>query len=224
MSVASSRTAPWLAGLALLAGLAGPAAAGPDVRLTSFGAGAETQGTLSLAPSLAPSLAISAIAAEDRHGRPFVIVDKAAARVFAFDGSGALVGETAVLLGAARGDISPSGIGTMRLADITPAMRITPSGRYEAQLGVNLAGHRILWIDYDAALSLHAVITSNPKEHRLERLSTPSILDNRISYGCINVPARFYSDIVEPLFTPAGGVVYILPESNAADPRTLSPN
>ena len=98
--------------------------------------------------------------------------------------------ETPALLGLAGGDTSPPGIGTMRFGRYRPALRITPAGRYEAHLGTNLAGHRILWVDYEAALSLHAVVTGNAKERRLERLATASILDNRISYGCINVPAR----------------------------------
>ena len=157
------------------------------------------------------------IATGDAHGRPFVVVDKAAARVFAFDRRGALVGAAPALLGLARGDDNIPGIGTLRLAEIAPAQRITPAGRYEAHLGANLAGHRILWVDYDAALSLHPVVTNNPAEHRLQRLATASILDNRISYGCINVPARFYETVIQPLFTPADGIVYILPETRPLD-------
>lgn len=153
-----------------------------------------------------------------------MIVDKLAARVFAFDSTGSQVGETAVLLGLAIGDESPPGIGAMRLADITPSLRITPAGRFEAQLGTNLVGNSILWLDYDTALSLHAVVTGNAAERRLQRLATPSILDNRISYGCINVPAQFYEDIVEPLFAPAAGVVYILPESAASAVQLVASN
>lgn len=158
------------------------------------------------------ALAAWASASVDTGGRPFVIVDKPAARVFAFSGSGRLLGEAPALLGLARGDETPPGIGAMGLADITPNLRITPAGRYEAQLGLNLAGHQVLWVDYAAALSLHAVVTGKVTDHRLERLATASILDNRISYGCINVPAIFFRDVVEPLFSRSGGIVYILPE------------
>jgi hypothetical protein len=73
----------------------------------------------------------------------------------------------------------------------------------------------ILWVDYDAAISLHRVVTNKPAERRLARLATASALDNRISYGCINVPAVFYETIVAPLFRPANGVVYVLPERRA---------
>jgi hypothetical protein len=39
------------------------------------------------------------------------------------------------------------------------------------------------------------------------------VLDNRISYGCINVPAKFYDAVVVPAFTGTVGIVYILPET-----------
>ena len=32
------------------------------------------------------------------------------------------------------------------------------------------------------------------------QLASPSVLDNRISYGCINVPAAFYDKVVAPAF------------------------
>lgn len=148
----------------------------------------------------------------DAQGLPFLIVDKADAKVFAFDARGVLVGSSPALLGLASGDQSAPGIGDMRLADIGPALRTTPAGRFEAALGTNLAGRGILWIDYDAALSLHRVVSTRAAERRLERLATPTAADNRITYGCINVPVDFYEDVVEPLFRPADGIVYILPE------------
>jgi len=148
----------------------------------------------------------------DAGGRPFIIVDKQSAQVLAFDSAGTLVGDSAALLGMAIGDVSAPGIGTMRLADIGPELRITPAGRFDAHLGQNLAGAQILWVDYDEALSLHAVVTGTVRERRHDRLVSPSPLDNRISYGCINVPAAFFTGIVVPLFAANNGVVYILPD------------
>lgn len=46
------------------------------------------------------------------------------------------------------------------------------------------AGVEILWVDYDAPISLHRVITTMPKERRAQRLASQTPLDNRISYGC----------------------------------------
>ena len=155
----------------------------------------------------------------DAHGMPFLIIDKVEARVFAFDARGVLVRSAPALLGLARGDVSPPGIGSKRLSEISPAERITPAGRFAASIGRNLAGQTILWVDYDTALSLHRVVTGNPTERRLQRLATPSASDNRVSYGCINVPATFFDEVIQPLFGPADGIVYILPELLPA-PRT----
>lgn len=143
---------------------------------------------------------------------PFVIIDKVDARVFAFAPGGRLRGASPALLGMARGDRSPVGIGTRRLSQIMPAERITPSGRFVARLGPDLGAKDVLWVDYDAAISLHRVFTGTPSEHRLARLATPSTADNRISYGCINVPVSFYETVVHPLFVGTRGIVYVLPE------------
>ncbi len=40
-------------------------------------------------------------------------------------------------------------------------------------------------------------------------------LDNRLSYGCINVPAQFYDTVVAPAVKGTVGIVYILPETRA---------
>lgn len=151
----------------------------------------------------------------DNQGLPFLVVDKNNARVLAFDREGQLLGAASALLGLARGDISPPGVGDRPLADISPEERITPAGRFMASMGENLGGKEILWIDYDAALSLHPVITTRAADRRLQRLASTTAEDNRISYGCINVPARFYAEVVQTAFRGTVGVVYILPEKQS---------
>ena len=138
------------------------------------------------------------VASGDNQGMPFVIVDKKDAKVFVFDSGGRILGAAPALLGLARGDDSVPGIGDREYSDMRPEDRTTPAGRFVAALGRNFRGEDIVWVDYDAAVSLHRVITTNPEERRLERLATPTPLDNRISYGCINVPARFYETVVSP--------------------------
>jgi hypothetical protein len=157
------------------------------------------------------------IGAADHQGMPFLIVDKIGARVFAFDRQGLLLGAAPALLGVGKGDESSSGVGQRKLSSIPPAERVTPAGRFLAALGENLGGKDILWVDYDAAVSLHRVDTSKPGERRLQRLATPSTSDNRISYGCINVPVAFYETVVGPLFKATVGVVYILPETRTVE-------
>jgi hypothetical protein len=148
----------------------------------------------------------------DNQGMPFAIVDKVDARVFVFESDGRLRGEARALLGLARGDESVPGIGDRPLSAVRPEERTTPAGRFVASLGHNLKGKEVLWVDFEGAVAMHRVVTNNPKEHRLERLASPSPRDRRISYGCINVPADFFDNVVEPTFTGRCGIVYVLPE------------
>ena len=143
----------------------------------------------------------------------FMIIDKKNTKIFVFDPNGKLHGATPALLGGAVGDDSVPGIGNRKLSSILPQERTTPAGRFVAALDHNLGGKDILWVDYANAISLHRVVTNNPKENRARRLATPTIDDNRISYGCINVPARFFDKVVIPTFRKTNGIVYILPET-----------
>ena len=152
----------------------------------------------------------------DHKGLPFVIVDKPNARVFVFDSSGRIRGGAPALLGSAPGDHSVPGIGERELSDMAAEDRTTPAGRFVAGIGNNFRGEDVLWVDYDSGLSMHRVLTTKPEERRLERLATPTSKDNRISYGCINVPKKFYENIVAPTFSGTDGIVYILPELGSA--------
>lgn len=149
----------------------------------------------------------------DNSDLPFAIIDKTNARIFVFDPRGRLRGAAPVLLGSARGDHSVPGIGEREMSDIRPEERTTPAGRFIAERGRNLKGEDIIWVDYDAAVSMHRVRASNPRERRLERLASVTPADNRISYGCINVPARFYNTVIDAAFSARTAIVYVLPET-----------
>lgn len=156
------------------------------------------------------------VASGDNGALPFIIIDKIQAKVFVFDRNGQLLSAAPALLGSAHGDDTVPGIGSKKLSAIHPDERTTPAGRFVANLGNDLE-KKVLWVDYKDALSLHPVIRGNPRDHRFQRLATPSPLDNRISYGCINVPISFFSQIVLKAFTGTSGIVYILPEIKAIE-------
>lgn len=149
----------------------------------------------------------------DHHNLSFVIIDKKNAQVFVFNPEGKLLGVTAVLLGISKGDDSVPGIGQRPLAQVSPQERTTPAGRFLGEAGRNMAGEDVVWVDYDAAVSIHRVRTDKPQERRLQRLNSPSIKDNRISFGCINMPTAFYENILRPQFQKRYGVIYVLPEA-----------
>ena len=152
----------------------------------------------------------------DNLNKPFVIVDKRDAKVFVFDAQGKLRGESSALLGLAIGDHSVPGIGTKKLSAIRPEERTTPAGRFVANLDKNLKGDEMLWVDYDTAISMHRVATGTARERRAERLASSSPSERRISYGCINIPFKFYDNVVSPAFTGTDGIVYVLPETRSA--------
>jgi hypothetical protein len=152
------------------------------------------------------------IANTGNHGtHGFAVVDKRAARLWVFDQHMTQVGDAPVLLGLARGDDSVPGIGERPLHDIQDHERTTPAGRFVLEPGRNLSGEDILWVDYTAAVSLHRVRPKVAAERRLQRLASATANDNRISYGCINVPTAFYDRVVLRTLG-RGAVIYILPE------------
>lgn len=190
--------------LAGLPGLAGAAGAGADPALAA--ASPEVRRTV-----------LGIKASQDNAGAPFHVIDKKQARLFAFDADGRLLGTTAVLLGAAIGDHSVPGIGNRPMGQIRPEERTTPAGRFVSEQGKNLKGEDVTWVDYDNAVSLHRVRTGKPAERRLERLATATPDDNRISYGCINVPVAFYERHIRPgPRSKRPAVIYVLPETGAA--------
>lgn len=152
------------------------------------------------------------VASRDADGLPFLIVDKQNARVLIFDPEGHLGDASPALLGLARGDDSVPGIGQRKLSSIKPSERTTPAGRFAAELGNDFGAKDILWVDYENAISLHRVVPGTVKDRRQQRLASPSALDNRITFGCINVPAQFFDMSVRPIFMAGKGIVYILPE------------
>jgi hypothetical protein len=181
-----------------------PQAAAPIVPTADFGAEIPT--------AAARSVADWVVRTHDAGTAPFILIDKVAATIYVFGAEGRLRRAAPVLLGLAIGDETVPGIGERPIPDVLPQERTTPAGRFVGELGHDTRGEDVVWVDYDAAVSIHRVITSNPSEHRLERLQSPTVDDNRISYGCINVPREFYEAYVHPAFDNGRAIIYILPE------------
>lgn len=204
--------------LALALGVGGSTAWAQGAGEAQAAQGAQTGEETSSAP-MPPTvrqLLDWALATRDAGGRQMVVVDKPQARIFVFDPQGRLLGAAPVLLGSALGDDSVPGIGERPLAKIRPHERTTPAGRFIAEPGRNAQGEDIVWVDYASAVSMHRVRTRVASERRLQRLASPVVADHRISYGCINLPVRFYERVLRPAVRHgAGAVVYVLPETRS---------
>ncbi len=151
------------------------------------------------------------VASKDNQGYPFAIMDKAAAQVLVFGGDGRLRGAAPALFGSATGDHTAPGVAGLALREIPGRDRTTPAGRFVGGFGPSIDAGRVLWVDYDSAVSIHPTATGVPAERRAERLASPSPDDNRVTHGCINLSPEFYEQIVRTTFE-RGGVFYILPD------------
>lgn len=152
--------------------------------------------------------------ARDHQDLPFMIIDKHHAHLWVFDRAGQLLGDAPVLLGSARGDHTAPGVGDKQLSAIPPEDRTTPAGRFVAEPGRNARGEEVVWVDYESGVSMHRVLTNNARERRVERLATPTPADNRVSFGCINVPQTFFDTVVLRTAGTSRSVVYILPDKS----------
>ena len=153
----------------------------------------------------------------DNRQTAFFIVDKERALLLAFQADGRLVSMTPVLLGSAIGDDSVTGIGDRALEDVLPHERTTPAGRFLAELGSNASGEQVVWVDHHAAVSMHAVRALVASERRTERIESPGAHDNRISFGCINVPLPFFEEVVKPVFQQTRAFVYVMPDTKSLE-------
>lgn len=204
-----------LAGLALTVPVPARAAEGarPPASGPSQPENSETAATLSRSPATT-RVADWIAASGDNGSLPYIIIDKANASLFLFDATGKALGKVPVLIGVAVGDVATPGIGGKSLAEIGPAEKTTPAGRFLAKYGLAAGRQKVLWVDYATSVALHPIPAGvSKKERRPQRMLSPTSDDNRITFGCINVPTAFYNKSVRPLFQKKGGYVYVLPDT-----------
>jgi hypothetical protein len=153
----------------------------------------------------------------DHRGRPFAVVDKRLARIYVFDASGVLAGQSPVLLGATRGDHTVPGVGLRaQSGEVREDERTTPAGRFDSIPGSNLSGEHVVWVDYASAFAIHRLRPGRAEGPRASRLATDITDDNRVSLGCVVVPVAFYERVVQRVLGQSRSVVYVLPETRAA--------
>lgn len=200
-----------LAGLALIVPAAAVARAPEAIPPEATSSDAERAIDRSLA---AARVAEWVAASGDNHSLPYAIVDKANASLLLFDAKGKPLAEVPVLIGIATGDDASPGIGSKKLAEIGPAEKTTPAGRFLAKFGLPFGRERILWVDYATSVAIHPIPADAGKtERRRARMLSPTPDDNRITFGCINVPKAFYANVLRRQFQKKGGYVYVLPDT-----------
>ena len=143
---------------------------------------------------------------KDNGGKPFIVADKMSGNITLFDANGKVLTTAPALYGSEVGDTlqgtnrqSPAGRFTLTYSKDDKSL-----GDMQVLDGVSMQDGNTNYV-----WAIHRVI--NPKgENRLNRLSSKTASDNRISNGCINVPAEFFNKHLNQQFD---GVLYVLPET-----------
>jgi hypothetical protein len=143
-------------------------------------------------------IAAWAIASRDHAGLPFLVVDKAKAMLFTFAGDGRLAASAPILLGASRAD-GPAAAGA------------TPAGRFVAATWLSIRGEGMVWINADAALTLHGIPSGISPGRAPQRLASADLDDKRISDGSLHVAGDFYRNHLSALRGQVS-IAYVLPE------------
>lgn len=160
------------------------------------------------------------VEAGDHHGKPFAIVDKKAARIYVFDGTGRMQGASSVLLGQAPGDDIAPDVGEHTQQGVVPFQeRTTPAGRFAAKPGVNASGEQVIWVDWDSAFAIHRLRPGRSLREREQRLASTDPAEHRASYGCVVVPVKFYTEVVQRWLGRGRAMVYVMRENG--DPRDI---
>jgi hypothetical protein len=196
----------------------------------------EVAATMSEGGKLAYSVILPAIQADlKRENKFFTIVDKPNARIFIVRPDGSIFMQEKVLLGKTKGDTYSGNV------EKNVANRKTPAGMYrfglrDAKRGVTERGgdERATAGDYtygkvfvldkalgpDGSVTLfHSVyLKLSDAAQRAAALKDPSAANSRYSYGCINLAANKFGEIVQNPKNESmmdGSPVFIVPENPA---------
>lgn len=140
----------------------------------------------------------------DNGGRPFIIADKKAGKLYLMNAEGKVVDTAPALFGRDTSDAARTD-------------RATGAGKYDLTYNRDQrlpSGYEGSVQSFDTGtngetFAIHRVIDIKG-ENRSGRLASATAHDNRITHGCINVPAEFYN---KHLDGELGAVLYVLPET-----------
>jgi hypothetical protein len=132
------------------------------------------------------------VSTQDHGGMPFIVIDKAGGRIYAFDPRGRLRG-SAPVVSTAQADVA------------------TPPGRFEANHFASARGARIVWTHGQAQLALYAAPAEPAGEQAPARVE-----DRRMPDGSLQVGAGFYRECLDGLRTQPS-IAYVLPETGSLE-------
>lgn len=152
----------------------------------------------------------------------YYIVDKPTATIYAIDKNGKEISSSPVIIGKAGERANTADMSKPKEGEVTT----TPAGRYDIghedinEEDLSLYHGMVLSLYNTDALKIHITY---PYEYikRTDALKTKTVADNRISWGCINVPESFWISSVAP-YTENGSTIFITPDYQTT--TTLDPD
>jgi hypothetical protein len=145
----------------------------------------------------------------------YIIVDKPTATMYVFNENKELVTTMPVLLGQTKGE-------RPNISDPEVDVAIgatTPAGKYH--LGRVGIGNETDLITYEGRImpildmpggAIHMVYPKEKKERDLA-LKTPTVEDNRMSWGCINISPENFDKFISPNFKKGNQTIFITPDN-----------
>lgn len=153
------------------------------------------------------------------NGKAFLVVDKPNAMLYAFSADGALLNKTPVLTGKSIADVAPESATGKNLDNYTDAEKVTPAGKFTGKFTYSADYGSIIALDEtndgSSLIAVHRTYLGTPSENRAGRLASPTTADNRISYGCVNVPSAFYDSVIAPNYVGESQVIVMPDKSDA---------
>jgi hypothetical protein len=154
---------------------------------------------------------VAPLAKEKQRG--FMIADKRNGKLHMFFSSGQHLASDTALFGADIGD-------TFQGDSLNGGKKITPAGKFTLEVVEDSdyeGGYRLDLAETSfnkGIIAVHPAWLGNVNDRRLERLASPDVKDNRISYGCINTSHELFLNKIKPqLGEFNGGFIYVLPEA-----------
>jgi len=129
---------------------------------------------------------------EIKNKKPFILVDKPTATAYVYNSNGSLVKSFPVLLGSEIGDAKA----------VYGKVKTTTAGRFILTDYINnddrkLYKNKMFFLSGAEPVAIHITYPGELAE-RTRRLNTPTIEDNRVSWGCINVSEENFDKFISP--------------------------
>lgn len=138
----------------------------------------------------------------DNAGRPYIIADKQAGEIHIVGADGTVKATAPALYGRKIGD-------GMSIGETPAGIFAIHQEAAPASYGGDL--QQFATAPDGDVYAIHRVLTNN-KQDRPGRLASPTAEDNRISLGCINIPADLYNKYLSGKFD---GKLYVLPDQRS---------